>query len=192
MALGQLPDRTRRWHSDPRLSLPRDVPQLPGPSTCGSGARGRKLNPDSADGENWALERVSAPVAWGCSVGEGSPLIGVDDIGFHSVAELLPNVSSLSVPNYGVDPRTHGTQVASIIGARGNDTSGMTGTMHQNSTAAAIMAAASLVADNVEVISMSEGLYFTNPNNSNPHRPSMENPRDVMLVNSVIQVPVTG
>src|SRR5258706_1271371 len=50
--------------------------------------------PDSAAGQNWGLEEAAAPLAWGCDAGrDAAPPIGVVDNGFHSVADLTPNLS---------------------------------------------------------------------------------------------------
>jgi hypothetical protein len=86
-----------------------------------------KLHPDSAGGANWGLEFVNAPEAWGCELGKSSVSVGVVDVGFHNVADLTPNVAYN--PAAGQSAGMHGTGVASIIGARGDDSIGMTGMM---------------------------------------------------------------
>ncbi len=87
-----------------------------------------RLVPDSADGENWALEAINAPFGWGCATGSASAKVAVVDHGFHDLPDFRVNVAASSSPMFGQYPSvTHGTQVASILGAVGNDTVGMTG-----------------------------------------------------------------
>jgi hypothetical protein len=85
-------------------------------------------------GENWGLERIEAPLAWGCSTGSDSVHIGVYDRGFHRVDDLDPNTRPTDSERFGSlslnSPRgAHGTQVASVIAAVGDNTEGMTGVM---------------------------------------------------------------
>jgi hypothetical protein len=88
-----------------------------------------RLEPDSADGDNWALERIGAPLAWGCSTGDPSVRVSIIDQGFHDVEDLRPNVQG-SVRYSSPTPGSgHGTSVASIVAARGNNGIGMTGVM---------------------------------------------------------------
>jgi subtilase family protein len=77
--------------------------------------------------ENWALELIRAPLAWGCSIGEDTTLVGVVDQGFSQVQDLVKNVSPLLAPQWSTVASPHGTFVASVLGARGNDSAGMTG-----------------------------------------------------------------
>lgn len=86
------------------------------------------LDPDAADGDNWALERINAPMAWGCSIGDSTTNVAVVDIGFHAVSDLLPNVRGTPVYSPTTVPG-HGTSVASIMAAKGNNNQGMTGVM---------------------------------------------------------------
>lgn len=90
-----------------------------------------RLDPDAAFGNparrTWALEAVNAPLAWGCSTG-GMTRVGVIDMGIHSNADLMPNLAP-GQPAFHTDTFTHGTNVASVIAARGNDGAGMTGMM---------------------------------------------------------------
>ncbi|MCC6316169.1 MAG: S8 family serine peptidase [Gemmatimonadaceae bacterium] len=81
-----------------------------------------------SQGANAALERIRAPLAWGCSIGSTSTVIGALDDGFHSPSDLSPNIGSIRQP---VIFRDHGTRVASVTAARGNNDSGMTGVMWQ-------------------------------------------------------------
>ncbi|HET7584782.1 MAG TPA: hypothetical protein VFK13_07740 [Gemmatimonadaceae bacterium] len=93
----------------------------------GMHARDYRLNPDSAFGSGsrrtWALEAINAPFAWGCSTGD-STRIGVVDMGIHAVGDIVPNIIP-GTPSFQPDSFTHGTAVASVIAARGNDSSGI-------------------------------------------------------------------
>ena len=88
-----------------------------------------KLHPDSATGLNWGAEAIAAPLAWGCATGlaNGAPTgVGVVDAGFVAAEDLLPNVAPDTPPS-GNAASDHGTRVASIIGAAGDNGAGMTG-----------------------------------------------------------------
>lgn len=91
------------------------------------------LDPTRADGRNWALEAIAAPLAWGCSTGDAATRIGVVDNGFLSHPDLMPNVSyQLGLDRFkgwGTWANDHGTRVASVIGARGNNGQGISGVM---------------------------------------------------------------
>ncbi|MDB4951222.1 MAG: peptidase [Gemmatimonadetes bacterium] len=72
----------------------------------GFGTRDWTTDPDSAAGDNWGLEAISAPLAWGCVTGASAPAaIGIVDTGQHA------------------------TDVAAIVAAPGNDGRGITGVM---------------------------------------------------------------
>lgn len=82
--------------------------------------------PDSADGDNRYLEAADMPQAWGCTVGGGAATIAVVDESIGLPQDLQPNVAippTSSVPG-GHD---HGTGVASVVGARGDNGIGMAG-----------------------------------------------------------------
>jgi subtilisin family serine protease len=86
-----------------------------------------KLLASAADGQNWGPEGIGAPLAWGCTTGDASTRIGVVDNGFRSgIADLTANIAPQSQLDRQVSV-SHGTQVASIIAAKGNNTVGMTG-----------------------------------------------------------------
>jgi hypothetical protein len=90
------------------------------------------LMPDQATGANWALEDISAPMAWGCETGSSVPRIWVLDHGFYDVADLTPNVAQPPLAGFLAPSSTegdHGTRVASILAARGDNAIGMTGVM---------------------------------------------------------------
>jgi hypothetical protein len=109
----------------------------------GLGYQDWSLNPDSVhlNNNNWTLEAVDAPFAWGCSTGSSNTVIGVDDYGFHADTDMLGNIDRhASVYSIAGDTTTHGTAVESVIAARGNNAIGITGAMWQ----------AALVARNAE------------------------------------------
>jgi hypothetical protein len=82
-------------------------------------------------GQNWALEAVLAPMAWGCATGDSSLRVAVVDGGFPA----LPVDHDLAItvhpaPGGGNPyPYDHGVRVASLLAARGNNNQGMTGMM---------------------------------------------------------------
>lgn len=91
-----------------------------------------QLNPDSADDSNWALEQIGAPFAWGCSTGDSTTLVAVVDDGFHDVSDLRRQVhagSSFGFPTTGSKNHDHGTRVAGVLAAYGNDSTQITGVM---------------------------------------------------------------
>lgn len=91
-----------------------------------------QLDPAKADGKNWALEAISAPLAWECNTGDSRTRIAVLDVGFLSHPDLTPNISySVDLDRYeGLYRKNdHGTGVASIIAAKGNNGQGISGVM---------------------------------------------------------------
>lgn len=90
-----------------------------------------RLHADSADGANWGLEAIDAPMAWGCATGDSTVAVAVADRGFTSVADLDGNLNaalSLGVGVHGTS-REHGTRVSSVVAAEGDNRSRMTGVM---------------------------------------------------------------
>jgi len=88
------------------------------------------IAPANAEGANWALEAIAAPFAWGCSTGSPETKVAILDDGFDST-EIFSNVS-YGASLLGSDPLDtlrHGTSVANMVGARGNDGFGITGVM---------------------------------------------------------------
>ncbi|MCC6927782.1 MAG: S8 family serine peptidase [Gemmatimonadaceae bacterium] len=82
--------------------------------------------PVLASGINQAMERVGAPLAWGCETGSTTVRLGTVDAGFGRPADLAPNIVDV------VDPVVlgdHGTMMASIVAAVGNNSRGMSGVM---------------------------------------------------------------
>lgn len=92
---------------------------------------------DSFIGDQWAVNKISLPLAWDITTGSSSVTVGVVDSGISSVhPDLLGNLNiGLSydfVTNQPCGtsiyaPAIHGTQVAGIIGAVGNNKSGVAG-----------------------------------------------------------------
>jgi hypothetical protein len=89
-----------------------------------------QLRPDLAEGQTAALELIAAPMAWGCETGRIGFPVAVTDDGFSLPEDLSPNIQAV----FGTlgDPGSanyHGTAVASVLGAAGNNGIGMTGVM---------------------------------------------------------------
>ncbi|HZH04545.1 MAG TPA: S8 family serine peptidase, partial [Myxococcaceae bacterium] len=102
----------------------------------GAGWNTWQVKDSLADGRNWGLEAISAPLAWGCELGGGAGSVAVVDTDFHVVTDLLGRVSHANAGgvasgalNLAQDSGDHGTRVTSVIAATGNDTSGMTGVL---------------------------------------------------------------
>jgi len=93
------------------------------------------LNPNEGVGKNWGLERIRAPLAWGCTTGSPSTLVGVIDVGVDTIVrdgtavirDLADNTASLNAFRFGTQQSgyTHGRWVTSTLAARGNNGVGM-------------------------------------------------------------------
>lgn len=101
-----------------------------------------ELNPDEAsvDQKNWPLEETSAPWAWGCSIGDTTDEIAVVDVGIENVTATFGSNISFSqaytvAPPSGLVIGEHGTVVAELIAARGNDGIRSTGMMWRGKVA---------------------------------------------------------
>ena len=83
---------------------------------------------DEPQGRNWHLEAIDAPSAWDHHIGSDELRVGIIDWGFRPAHEDLRDNVRRHV-TYGVsDPgATHGTHVAGIACARGNNTRGISG-----------------------------------------------------------------
>lgn len=101
----------------------------------GANWRAWRTNPDSVDlnSKALALEMIGAPMAWGCSTGNSTTRVGIVDAGFHTtnIVDLQGPLSGNSAINFAGDVDEHGTYVASVVAAEGNNGLGMTGTMWQ-------------------------------------------------------------
>lgn len=93
---------------------------------------------DTYRSEQWAIDKIKLPQAWDTTTGSSSVLVGVIDSGIdRSHPDLYSRVSlSLSrdftsgeeeTVTSVTDPRGHGTLVAGVIGAAGNNLRGISG-----------------------------------------------------------------
>lgn len=101
-----------------------------------SDGRAWRVRPDSADGDNWAQERVAAPFAWGCATGDPSTAVAVVDEGVFSVPDLdsvISHTYSLGYNGFSNKQHDHGTRVSGVITAHGRDSVGTTGIMWESS-----------------------------------------------------------
>jgi hypothetical protein len=91
------------------------------------------VDPTSPGSDRWGLETIASPLAWGCSTGNDDTPVAVVDVAFDDIPDLSTSIK----PQYrgdleiSQDAIGHGTAVASILAARGNNDIGMTGTMWQ-------------------------------------------------------------
>jgi hypothetical protein len=90
-----------------------------------------ELDPLFADGGKHGLERIAAPLAWGCETGSDQVPVAVIDRGFENVPDVLSNIAAQWRGDIGLNLDTigHGTEVASVLGAGGDNGIGITGTM---------------------------------------------------------------
>ena len=93
-------------------------------------------NESDPDGDNWYLEMIGAPSAWSVSTGPAAdPIrVGVIDGDFTKHEDLVPNLGTMDLgySYYGpikYDKPDHGTKVAGLIAARGNNGKGLTGVL---------------------------------------------------------------
>ncbi|MDP4120779.1 MAG: S8 family serine peptidase, partial [Bacillota bacterium] len=92
-------------------------------------------DPKYTNGDQWAINRISLPSAWGnFTTGSSSVNVGVLDSGIDGTHNDLKNRinTDLSYDFTGgnsplTDQHGHGTHVAGIIGAQGNNNTGITG-----------------------------------------------------------------
>lgn len=77
----------------------------------------------------WHLSAISAPLAWGCSVGDAAVGVGVVDVGLHTqgLSDLAKNVVGEFRTNLPASSDRHGTAVAMLLGAYGGDSAQMAG-----------------------------------------------------------------
>ncbi len=78
-------------------------------------------------GANWAWEFIKLPTAWNITNGSKDVKIGVVDLGFDIKHEDLKDNIDSSISIQSVDE--HGTHVTGIIGAKGNNSIGISGVM---------------------------------------------------------------
>lgn len=89
---------------------------------------------DSYVSNQYALNKMMVPNAWNFNTGSSNVIVGVLDTGIDSTHQDLANNVNVSKganftgDSYGLtDPHGHGTHVAGIIGAVGNNNIGVTG-----------------------------------------------------------------
>jgi hypothetical protein len=119
-------------HARPYIPLPITVGHL----TPNDGAQWDQweVRDSSANGRNWGLEAISAPLAWGCDTGSVAGVVAVVDSDFHLVPhELHPTViagnAEVGALTASADALDHATRVSAIIAAKGNNGHPMTGVM---------------------------------------------------------------
>jgi len=115
------------------LWLPEDFALSAQPEDSGDWGKPWQTTAALASGDNWALESISAPRAWACTTGSPLTKVAVVDFGFHSQPDLVENTTYAPAMDVHAGwlhvKNDHGTAVASLIGARGNNGTGITGTM---------------------------------------------------------------
>jgi hypothetical protein len=137
-----------------------------------------EVDADSASGANWGMERIAAPLAWGCEVGDSTVRVAIIDNGFHNISDLASNTTNPGVAQFGTSTSDHGTRVASIVAARGNNNTQIAGVMWRAdlqmyeygdpaavpalrlTTAALRDAVITAANDGVPVINISSSLYW--------------------------------
>ena len=93
---------------------------------------GARLPNDPAFAQQWNLTDARMPAAWAYSVGENGPIVAVCDTGADLqhpdlVGNLVPGYDFVSSNPAAQDDNGHGTHVAGIIGAVGNNAIGVSG-----------------------------------------------------------------
>lgn len=89
---------------------------------------------DTYVNEQWAIEKINLPSAWSLTNGSKSVSVGVIDTGIQANhPDLSANIDKTLSKSFVddsplTDERGHGTHVAGIIGAVGNNNAGITGT----------------------------------------------------------------
>lgn len=103
-------------------------------SVCGTEPMGEYCE----DAGQWAINKIQLPQAWDMETGDASVYVGVIDSGIDgdhpdlknrvsvSMSRDFLNGSSVAVSRV-TDPLGHGTHVAGIIAAQGNNTTGISG-----------------------------------------------------------------
>lgn len=110
------------------------LPSLPADHLApndGAGFERWQIQPGMADSANWALERIAAPLAWGCETGRDDVPIAIVDRGFLGVPDLLANATHWDDANgFPADSGGyHGTYVSSVAAAQGDNDAGISGVM---------------------------------------------------------------
>lgn len=93
---------------------------------------------DTYYSDQWGLQIIQAPFAWNITTGSNSVVVGVVDTGIKgNHPDLVDNIDSSLCRDFTgdtvistgtpTDPEGHGTKVAGIIGAQGNNSRGVAG-----------------------------------------------------------------
>ena len=90
------------------------------------------FTPNDADyGSEWHLQTINAPVAWNTSVGSGVTVAildsGIDATHPDLVGQLVPGWNFYDNNSNTADVNGHGTMVAGVVAARGNNSIGVAG-----------------------------------------------------------------
>ncbi|MCL2540483.1 MAG: S8 family serine peptidase [Firmicutes bacterium] len=138
-------------------------------------------DPYYGSGDQWAIDNIQLPQAWNLTTGSNTVVVGVLDTGIdvnhhdltwriaHSVSQDFTGTN----PNALVDTDGHGTHVAGIIGAQGNNGLGITGvgwdirlaSLRTNNVGHIIEAISYATSKGITILNKSGG-YFGSPNNA--------------------------
>lgn len=102
-----------------------------------------EVRDSAANGDNWALEAINAPLAWGCDTGTVHGTVGVVDSDFSLTLtdlSLVPGNAITGTLLQPADNLDHGTSTSSVIAATGNNGTGMTGLLWRSQIRAFEMA----------------------------------------------------
>jgi len=100
----------------------------------GAGWKTWHLDPEHVNetDKTWPFEQIDAPMAWGCTIGSSATQVAVVDQGLYDADNFHKNIqfeSLLSPDTISTLTRPHGTLVAGVLAAAGNDSAGSTGVM---------------------------------------------------------------
>jgi hypothetical protein len=130
-AIAKLQSMAQVWFVDPYM--PKSIaPNHRSPNDGGTWSKSAWYSSrDSTRRDAWAFEVLNAPLAWGCDTGSTAAKIALIDYAFYDVPDLRANVTlAIGRGKYKDDSSiqsSHGTRMASLIGAVGNNSQGMTG-----------------------------------------------------------------
>lgn len=129
--------RQRHWPSAlPLLTRPRPLPR---PADVAYAVLDHVLRPDALPNDakwssQWGLKRVGAPAAWDTTTGSEAVTVCVIDSGVdYTHPDIAPNMhpelgwNQLAQNSQPMDDLNHGTHVAGIIGAAGNNANTIAG-----------------------------------------------------------------